>query len=88
MMVEASMVNQRWLLTLTSGSYLCGKALKRVLTMSTPLPSDWAVKGPDWPGFRMFPGAPNVRKGGNLVRVPPRAPYYRRSGASPPLTWA
>ncbi len=43
--------------------------------MSTLFASDWLVRRPDWPGFRMFPGVPGVAKPWNPVRVPPRAQH-------------
>ncbi|MEQ4567232.1 DNA-processing protein DprA [Paenarthrobacter sp. CAP02] len=52
----------------------CSKAAKKeVWTMCTPSTPDCAVQPPDCPGFRMFPRLPSNGKGGNPVRVPPRA---------------
>jgi hypothetical protein len=49
--------------------------------MSTLLASDWAVHGLDRAGFRMFSGIPSVCRGGNAVRVPPRAQQIPSSEA-------
>ena len=50
-----------------------------VCTMCTLWASDWAVWVSDRAGFRMFPGLPNVCKGWNAVRVPPRAQHIPSS---------
>ena len=52
-----------------------------VWTVSTLWVADWAVAVPDWAGFRMFWRESSACKGWILVRVPPRAQCFRRSGA-------
>lgn len=51
----------------------------KVLTVSTPLASNWVVNWSDWLGFVMFFGRPRVFKAWKTVRVSPRAQCFRRS---------
>jgi hypothetical protein len=49
--------------------------------MCTPWASDSVVPAPDWAGLEMFSGEWRIIRGERLVRVPPRAQCFRRSGA-------
>ena len=49
--------------------------------MCTCWASDRAVLVPDWAGLRRYSGERRKFKGGNPVRVPPRAQCFRSSGA-------
>ncbi len=56
----------------------------KVCTMCTPWASDRAVHRLDWLGLAIFTGVVSVCKSWSPVRVPPRAPCFRRSAAGWP----